>query len=94
MTNSMVISITSNASRIEVGGFVNFTCLAAKNTDEQSIPLYRWMGPDISDYSGSVLLLRDLTFSLAGNYMCNATFTTISITTSVDVVFQGKYSLS
>ena len=90
MTNSMLISITSNASRIEVGGFVNFSCLATKKTNEQSVPLYRWTGPDISDYSGSVLLLRDLTFSLAGNYMCTATFTTISITTFVDVVFQSK----
>ena len=90
MTNSMLISITSNASRIEVGGFVNFSCLATKKTNEQSIPLYRWTGPDISDYSGSVLLLRDLTFSHAGKYMCTATFTTISITTSVDVVFQSK----
>ena len=83
----MLISITS---RIEVGGFVNFTCLATKKPDEQSIPLYSWTGPDISDYSGSVLLLRDLTFSHAGKYMCTATFTTISITTSVDVVFQNK----
>ena len=89
MTNSILISITSDTSRIEVGGFVNFTCLATNKNDEQLIPLYRWMGPDISDYSGSVLLLRDLTFSHSGNYMCTATFTTISITTFVDVVFQG-----
>ena len=90
VTNSMLISITSNTSRIEIGGFVNFTCLATKKTDEQSIPLYRWTGPDISDYSGSVLLLRNLTFSHAGKYVCTATLTTLSITTFVDVVFQSK----
>ena len=90
MTNSLLISITSNVSRIEVGGFVNFTCLATNKSDEQSIPLYEWTGPDISDYIGSVLLLRDFTFSHAGKYVCTAIFTTISITTFVDVVFQGK----
>ena len=47
-----------------------------KQTDEQSILLYRWTGPDSSDYSGNVLLLRDLTFSHAGKYVCTATFTT------------------
>ena len=102
----MIISLTpSHSSSVMVGDSITLTCSVVLPDGVTGTPDYQWMGPaggviDTATHSSndqsvsSVLALREIAPSQAGEYTCTATLTNgPSNATSITITVQSKFPI-